>query len=341
MRTRARIIGTGSYLPPRVVKNDDLKEFMETSDEWIFERSGIRERRYSAEGVFTSDMAAEACRAAIADAGLDPAEVDCIVLATLSPDIHFPGSAVFVQEKLGIADHGCACYDIRQQCTGFVHGVEMARGFIETGTYRTVLVVGAENHSAGLDFSDRGRMVTVLFGDGAAATVFQACQTEREQDGVFHTEMHADGRGALKGIQMRIFDFSHKGLFRYDPRSFEENATMWPCMDSPRGLYSNGVKLMSKVCRDALQKHGLAVADVDFLLPHQANIHIVNDTADLLGIPREKVLTNIHKYGNTTAATIPLLLDEFIREGRIQRGQLLACVAFGSGFTWGVALVRY
>jgi len=341
MRTRARIVGTGSYLPPKVVKNDDLKQWMDTSDEWIYTRSGIRERRYSEPGVFTSDLALEASRTAIEDAGLSPQDMECIILATLSPDIMFPGTAVFLQEKLGIADSGCACYDIRQQCSGFLYGTEMAKAFIEAGVYRTVLVVGTENHSSGMDFSTRGRGVTVLFGDGAGATVFQAVETQQQDEGVFFTEVHADGRGALNGIHMGLFNMSHKPLIDYDVLSFDQNDYVWPKMASPRALFTNGVLRMAEVTQHALMKNGLTIENVDWLLPHQANIHIITETANRLGLPKEKTLLNIHKYGNTTAATIPLLLDEFIRNGQIRRGDLLVFVSFGSGFTWGAALVRY
>ena len=341
MRTRARIIGTGSYLPPKVVKNDDLKQWMDTSDEWIHTRSGIRERRYTEAGVYTSDLALEASRTAIENAGLTPQDIDCIILATLSPDIFFPGTAVFLQDKLGIAEGGCACYDIRQQCSGFVYASEMAKCFIEAGAYRTVLVVGCENHSSGLDFSTRGRAVTVLFGDGAGATIFQAVETEREDEGLFFSEVHADGRGALHGIHMGVYDISHQPLIDYDALAFDQNEYLWPKMASPRALFANGVIRMAEVTQHALQKNGLAIGDVNWLLAHQANIHIIMETANRLGLPREKALVNIHKYGNTTAATIPLLLDEYIRNGSIRRGDLLVFVAFGSGFTWGTSLVRY
>ena len=341
MKRRAKIFGTGSYLPPNVVKNEDLKQYMETSDEWIHKRSGIRERRYAEHGVYTSDLALEASRKAIEDAGIRPEEIECIILATLSPDIHFPGTAVFLQDKLGIADKECACYDIRQQCSGFVYGTELASTLIETGKYRNVLLVGAEVHSSGIEFADRGRLVTVLFGDGAAAVVFGAVETDRDDEGVFYTKLHADGRGALNGVHMKVFDFSHKPLIDYDALDPEKNADLWPDMPNPRKLFTTGVVKMSEVTLNALEKNGLTVDDVDWLLPHQANIHIINDTGERINLPKEKMLVNIDKYGNTTAATIPLLLDENIRNGQIKRGDLLVFTAFGSGFTWGTALVRY
>lgn len=341
MRIRAKIAGTGAYLPPKVVKNDDLKVYMDTSDEWIYERSGIRERRYAEEGVYTSDLGLEASRVALEDAGLEPNDLECIIFATLSPDFFFPGCAVFLQEKLAIAEQGCACYDIRQQCSGFVYGTEMARTFIESGTYGNVLVVGAEIHSHIIEFSDRGRAITVLFGDGAAATVFVPMETDRHDEGVFYTRMHADGRGALNGVHMKIWDVSKRPFMDYDTRDVGQNRDLWPEMTNPRGLFNNGVIRMAEATLHALEKNALTIDDVDWLLPHQANIHICQGAADRMRLPREKVLMNLHKYGNTTAATIPLLLDEYTRNGQIQRGQLLAFTAFGSGFTWGAALVRY
>ncbi len=341
MPIRAKIIGTGSYVPPEVVKNDDLKQWMDTSDEWIHKRTGIRERRYAEVGITTSDLALEASKRAIENAGIQPEEVDCIILGTLSPDMFFPGTAIFMQQKLGISDHGCACYDIRQQCSAFVYGTEMAKAFIEGGMYRTVLVVGSEIHSHGLDFSTRGRAVTVLFGDGAAAVLYQRTETDREDDGVFHTEVHADGKGAFEGVHMVVYDLHRKPIVDYNPLNFEENVGLFPQMPNPRNLFVNGVLRMCEVALRALELNGLTLDDVDWVLPHQANAHINNEMAKRINLPQEKLLMNIHKYGNTTAATIPLLLDEFTRNGQIQRGQLLLCVAFGSGFTWGAVLVRY
>jgi 3-oxoacyl-[acyl-carrier-protein] synthase III len=341
MIRRAKVVGTGSYLPPRVLTNDDLRQFMDTSDEWIFDRSGVRQRHYAEPGVYTSDLALEASRRAIADAGLQPRDIDCIVLATLSPDMLFPGTACFLQEKLGISEGSCACFDVRQQCSGFVYATELARACLESGIYRNVLVVGAEIHSSLMEYATRGRMVTVLFGDAAAAVVYQADESDRPDDGVFYTELHADGRGALNGVHQRGFDISHKPYLDFEVLDAEKNFELWPQMTNPRKLYTTGVLKMSEVTLNALQKNGLAIDDVDWVLAHQANIHILMDTAERLRLPKEKMLVNIHKYGNTTAATIPLLLDEFSRNGQIRRGQLLVFVAFGSGFTWGVALVRY
>ncbi len=341
MAIRAKIVGTGSYLPPRVVKNDDLREYMETSDQWIHERSGIRTRRYADTGVRTSDMALEASKLALEDAGMQAEEVQCIVLATLSPDIHFPGTGLFLQEKLGISDRSCPCFDVRAQCSGFLYSTQVARAFIEGGTYENVLVVGAEKHSAIMDFSTRGRLVTVLFGDGAGAMVLRPVETDRDDEGIFCTEVHGDGRGALNGVHQRLFDTSNKPFIDYDVLDFDKNVEAWPNMSNPRGLYTNGVIRMSEVTLSVLEKKGLSIDDVDWVLPHQANLHMIRDMAERVKLPQEKMLINIDKYGNTSAATIPTLLDENIRNGKIQRGHLLAFTAFGSGFTWGGVLARY
>lgn len=338
---RARIVGTGSYVPPAVVKNDDLKQFLDVSDEWIFARTGVKERRYAEVGVYTSELALEASRQAIQDAGYQPKDVECIIFATISPDHHFPGTAVHLQTKLGIADKYCACYDIRQEGSGFVHGTEMARAFIEAGVYRNVLVVGAEICSHMLDFSDRSREITVLFGDGAGAALFQETDTEKADEGVFHTEMHADSSGASDGFHTTVFDISHKPSIDYDPKDVNSFASLYPQMPNGHSHFVNGVNRMAEVTLSALQKNGLTLHDVDWVLPHQANGNMNNEMADRINLPSEKMLMNIHKYGNTSAAAIPLLLNENIRNGQIKRGDLLLFVAFGSGFTWGAALGRY
>jgi len=341
MYTRAKVTGTGSYLPPRILKNDDLKPYMDVTDEWIYQVSGIRQRHYADTGTYTSDLACEASKIALEDAGLEPADIDCIIFATLSPDIHMPGTGVFLQDKLGIADLGCACYDIRQQCSGFVYAVEMAKAFIESGQYKTILVVGAEIQSSGIEYSNRGRDVTILFGDGASAVVFQPFETERADDGLFFAEMHADGRGAFDGVYQRVFDVSKKPAIFYDTLDYSVNHETAVKMSNPRKLFSNAVIRMADETKKSLEKNGLSLDDVDWVLPHQANLHIIRDMGQRLKIDKEKVLMNIHKYANTSAATIPLLLDEYIRNGSIQPGHLIVFTAFGAGFTWGTALMRY
>lgn len=335
----AYIKNCGMYVPETVVRNEDLARMMDTTAEWIHQRSGIRERRYAEAGVRTSDLAVRAVQDLLAKGEVEAGEIDCIIFATLSPDFFFPGPGVLLQQKLGWADRNIPCYDIRQQCSGFVYGLQMAQAFVETGMYHNVLLVGAELHSHGLDFSDRGRAVTVLFGDGAGAAVISAARDDRSR--ILVSRVYADGEGALNGIHMKVFDFARKPIIDYDVTDFQENADLYPCMPAPKNLFANAVRRMSQVAVEALSMVGLGVDDVDWVVPHQANIRINRMVADTIKVPREKVLYNMHKYGNTTAATIPLLLTEFTRNGTIKRGDVLLMVAFGSGFTWGAAVARY
>jgi 3-oxoacyl-[acyl-carrier-protein] synthase-3 len=309
MERRAYFRSTGMYVPDKVVTNDDLSKLMNTSDEWIHKRSGIRERRYVEPGVKCSDLAKHAVENLLSKGEVQAGDIDCIIFATLSPDIHFPGSGVLLQEKMGWSDRHIPCYDIRQQCSGFIYGVQMAQAFIETGMYENVLLMGAEVHSNALEYSDRGRAVTVLFGDGA--------------------------------VHLILFDISKKPIVYYNPSDATENAGLFPEMPNPKNLFTNAVRRMAEVSLSTLEQLGLKASDVDWVLPHQANKRINDMAAQFMGIPEEKVLFNIHKYGNTTAATIPLLLDEYTVNGTIKRGDLMLMVGFGSGFTWGASLVRY
>jgi len=338
-KRKAYIRSAGMYVPDKVVTNDDLAKIMTTSDEWIVQRTGIHERRYAGPGVTTSDLAVEATRNMLKKGEVTAQEIDCIIFATLSPDILVPGPGVFLQDKLGWSESHIPCYDIRQQCSGFLYGMQMAHVFVESATYDNVLVVGAELHSNVLDYSDRGRAVTVLFGDGAAVVVVSA--TDSDESCILHTEMHADGSGALNSIHIKIFDISKKPVVWYDPADFESNADLHPVMPGAKNLFVNAVRRMVEIGISSLAHEGLTVADVDWLLPHQANMRINNMVAENLGIPTEKVLYNIHKFGNTSAATIPLLLAEFVDNGTIKRGDLLLMVGFGAGFTWGSVVLRY
>ena len=339
MKNKAYIRSVGMYVPENVVKNADFPPDVETSDEWIRQRSGIEERRHAKPGERTSDLAKQAVENLLAKQEVHPEEIDCIIFATLSPDFFFPGAGVFVQEKLGWAGTHIPCYDIRQQCSGFVYGLQMAQAFVETGMYRNVLLIGAEIHSHLLDFSRRGRAVTVLFGDGAAAVVISPCIDDRSQ--ILLTEIHADGAGALNGIHMKMYDIGMQPVIAYDPHDSETNAELYMEMPSAKNLFSNAVRRMVEVSKSVLSKLGKGVEDVDWVVPHQANFRINNLVSDHLGIERKKVLYNLQKYANTTAATIPLVLAEFVDNGTIKRGDLLLMPAFGSGFTWGAAVVRY
>lgn len=347
---RTAVLGLGSYVPDRVVTNDELRflddkhvrqaeQQIQTDDAWIRQRTGIEQRRFVDPGVATSDLALHAARAALADADLAADQIDCIIFGTLSPDIHFPGAGVFLQRKLGIAEKtSCPCYDIRQQCSAFVYGLQMADAFIRSGTYKRVLLVGAEIHSHSLDYSTRGRDVTVLFGDGAGAMVLGPVETDDPRAGVMYTRVHADGTGA-ENLYIKIFDTSKAPYMYFDPKDREHNKDMYPQMDGKR-VYVRAVREMNLATQRALSDTGLTWNDIDWFVPHQANLRINEQVAALAQIPPEKCLHSIQIYGNTTAATIPLTIDHHRRTGKVQRGQRILSTVFGSGFTWGAAIFQ-
>lgn len=329
---RTAIVGTGFYVPDRIVTNEELTQYMDTSDEWIVERSGIRERRWVDEGMSGAEMAARASRIALEEAGMEAGDVDAIVLATVSPDHFFPGTGVFLQKELGM--HGIPALDIRAQCSGFVYGMSVADAWIRSGQYRTILLVGVEIQSTGIDVSTRGRDISVLFGDGAGVAVLTACEDENR--GVLSTHIHSDGRyaEALWG------EFSSS---KHHPRmdaKIVEQGRHFPTMKG-REVFKHAIVRMPEAVHEALDANGLGVEDLDLLIPHQANLRITRMVQRRLGLPDEKVVSNIDRYGNTTAATIPIALAEAVRDDRLARGDLLCLVAFGSGFTWASALIRW
>ncbi len=332
---RSRIAGVGSYVPDWVVTNDDLRQWMDTSDEWIQERTGIRERHWVRPGSMTgsSDLGVEAARRALADAGMEAKDIQLVVFATLSPDHMFPGTGVFLQRKLGVPV-GAAVLDIRQQCTGFVYGLSVADQFIKTGMYDRVLLIGAEVHSSGLDLSTRGRDVSVIFGDGAGAVVMVPGD---EQSYVISTHLHADGNHAE---DLWTEYPSSKEHPQVGPAAFENGATRhFPKMKGKQ-VFKHAVPGMAEAVFEAMAKNGKSLAELKMLIPHQANLRINEYLAkNVLGLPDEKCYSNIQRYGNTTAASIPLALDECKREGKVKKGDLLCFAAFGAGFTWGSALV--
>lgn len=328
----ARIAGLGTYVPDRVVTNHDLTKIMDTTHEWIVERSGIEERRWVVAGEQCNfDLAVHASRNALADAGKDVGDIDCIIYATLSPDHYFPGSGVFLGRELGI--QGVPAYDIRQQCSGFVYGLEMANALVASGQYQNILLVGSETHSPALDKSTRGRTVTVLFGDGAGAAIISRSDDPAHR--ILGSEMHCDGTDA-ECLWMPLPTFRKDGFISVEDI---EEGRHFPAMEGQK-VFKSAVKRMPEVVRSLLAKHELSIDDIDMLIPHQANLRINEMVAKMLGIPPERVHNNIQKYGNTTAATIPLCLKEARDLGRVKPGDLVCCAAFGAGFTWGAVLLR-
>jgi 3-oxoacyl-[acyl-carrier-protein] synthase-3 len=334
---RARILGTGSYVPPRTVTNDELTKLMDTTDEWIVQRTGIRERHWVEGSVTTSDLGVEAANRALAAAGVKKEEIDMIFFATLSPDYEFPGTAVFFQAKMEMP--GIPAIDVRQQCTGFLHTMAFADQFIRTGFARKVLVVGAEIHSKGLDVSTRGRDLAALFGDAAGSAVIGATEVNdpRRDPHIFSTHIHMDGRFARElwaQAPSQAYDgprISHEILDRGEH---------FPRMNG-RTVFMHAVKKMPEAVMESLDKNGMTLDDVDLFIFHQANLRINEAVTRELGVPPEKVFNTIQRFGNTTAATIPLGLDEAVKAGLLKPGMLVSFAAFGSGFTWGSALVRW
>lgn len=329
---RTEVVSTGFYVPERVVTNDDLMQWMDTSDEWIQQRSGVVERRWVEGGVGGSDLALEATKMALGRAGLEATDLDCIVLATLSPDHFFPGTGVFLQRKLGLRD--IPCLDVRNQCSGFIYGLSVADAWIRLGQYKRILLVGTEVHSTGMERSTAGRDTAVLFGDGAGAFVLGP--TEDADRGVLSVHIHADGRHAEK-LWMEF------PASCYDPwmsPEYFDTGRVQPSMDG-REVFKHAVVKMPKAIQEALDANGLAIDDIDIVIPHQANLRITQAVQKALGLPDEKIVSNIHKYGNTTAASIPIALHEALEDGRIKPGDLVCLTAFGSGFTWGSALIRW
>jgi 3-oxoacyl-[acyl-carrier-protein] synthase-3 len=330
---RSRIMGVGGYVPKRVVTNKDLEQLMETTHEWILERTGIEQRHWVEPGEGGAEMGAHASRQALEAAGIEAAEIDLIVYATLSPDHTFPGTGVFVQRELGISDRGTPCLDIRQQCTGFIYGLSIADNFIRAGMYRHVLVIGSEVHSTGLDISTRGRDVAVIFGDGAGAAVVGRADSEDHM--ILSTHLHADGSDA------EIL-WTEKPGSRYHPRitvQDMEQGLHYPKMQGRR-VFKHAVTRMPQAVMEGMVANGLSLDDIDMIIPHQANLRINEYMGKLMGLPPEKMHNNIHKLGNTTAASIPLCLKDALDLGKVKPGDLICMVAFGAGMTWGSVFLR-
>jgi 3-oxoacyl-[acyl-carrier-protein] synthase-3 len=331
---RSRILGIGSHVPSRVVTNQDLSAIMETTDEWIVERTGIRERRWVEEGagIGGSDLGAEAAKKALAAAELPLDKIQMVIFATLSPDHDFPGTGVFLQRKLGLKP--MPVLDIRQQCTGFIYGLSIADQFVKSGMVDHVLVVGAEIHSTGLDKTTRGRDVAVLFGDGAGAAIVGPA--ENDDHAILSTHLYADGTSAE---DLWVSHPSSKAHPRLSVQDLQEGKH-YPQMKG-RNVFKHAVTRMPEVVLEALKANGKTLADLDCLIPHQANLRINEFVQKSLGLPDEKIHNNIDRYGNTTAATIPICLDEALQLGKVKSGDLVCLAAFGAGFTWGSVLLRW
>lgn len=329
---RARITGTGFYVPENVVTNFDLEKLMDTSDEWIRERAGISERRFVDSEVGPAGLAHEAAKKALEKAGLVPEDIDFIIFATLSPEYLFPGSGVILQEKLGIP--GVPALDVRNQCTGFIYALSIADQYIKSGMYKRIMVVGAEIHSTGLDLTTRGRDVAVLFGDGAGVAIVEP--SDDPERGVLSTHLHADGRFARE-----LIGENPGGLHipRLTPEMLEDGS-IYPYMNG-RQVFKHAVVKFCSAIQECLEANNVSPDDVGLVIPHQANQRITEAVAHRFNYTDKQVFSNIHKYGNTTAASIPIALDEALSEGKIKQGDYVVLVAFGSGFTWGSVLMRW
>ncbi len=321
--TYSRIIGTGSYLPENVLTNDDLAKMVDTSDQWIRERTGIHKRHIAVEGETTCDLAEKAARNAIEASGKSISDIDLIVVATTTADQIFPSTACLLQSRLDI--HGCAAFDVQAVCTGFIYALSVADNFIRAGNATCALVVGAETFSRILNWEDRG--TCILFGDGAGAVVIE----KSDEPGILSTHLHADGDYANL---LHVPEGVSKG---YDV--VRQNAAFVEMKGNE--VFKMAVNTLGRIVDETLDKNGMQKSDVDWLIPHQANIRIIKATARKLGMPMDQVVVTVHDHGNTSAASVPLALDVAVRDGRIKRGETLLMEAFGGGFTWGSVLVRF
>ena len=338
---KSSILGTGHYVPENIVTNDDLSKLMNTNDQWITERTGIKERRHrknrNDSEETTAFLGLKASEMALKNAKISAKDLDFIIFATLSPDYFFPGCGVLLQEMLGCDTIGAL--DVRNQCSGFVYAMSVANAFIKSGTYKNILVVGAEIHSFGLDMSDEGRGVSVIFGDGAGAVILSATEDEKSGD-ILNCNLHSEGKFAEElCTKFPGSKFGWSDRIRLEPENVT-NEEIYPIMNG-NFVFKNAVTRFPETMKEALEKAGKTVEDLDMFIPHQANLRIAQFVQQKFNLPDEKVFNNIQKYGNTTAASIPIALSEAIEQGKIKRGDLVLLSAFGSGFTWGSVLFNY
>ncbi|HEB91439.1 MAG TPA: ketoacyl-ACP synthase III [Deltaproteobacteria bacterium] len=333
MSLRSRITGTGMCVPDRVVTNADLVEMMDTTDEWIQQRTGIRERRWVEDGQKPSDLAFGATRAALENADLEISDIDCILLSTLSGEHDFPGTSFFLHEKIDAGD--IPCIDLRAQCSGFLFGLQMADALVVSGRHRRVLVLGCEVHSTGLDKTTAGRDVSVIFGDGAGAVILEGTDAA-DGPGLLEVRVHSEGKHARR---LWTEAPSSAAPVRLTHEMIDDRR-IYPFMDG-RFVFKHAVTRMPEVLLETLNAASVKLDEVDLFLFHQANLRINEFVAQKLEIPESKLVNNIQRLGNCSAAALPILLDEAAREGRLEAGQLVSLTAFGSGFTWGSAILRW
>ena len=319
----SKITGTGGYLPEKVVTNADLEKIVDTTDEWITSRTGIKKRHLVVDGETTCDLAEKAALDAMDAAGISKEDIDLIIVATTTPDRIFPSTACLLQDRLDI--HGCTAFDVQAVCTGFVYALGVADKFIKSGTHKTALVIGAETMSRTVDWNDRA--TCVLFGDGAGAVILEAS----DEPGILSTHLHADGK--------------YKDLLTV-PAGVSENPALFQSGEAYMQMKGNevfkmAVNTLGRIVDETLEANNMEKSDIDWLVPHQANIRIINGTAKKLGMSMDRVVVTVHEHGNTSAASVPLALNEAVRDGRIKRGETILLEAFGGGFTWGSALIKY
>ena len=326
------ISGTGFYLPPKVINNHDLSKFMDTSDEWIKERTGINERRYVEPGIGPSDIAIPAVEQALSSAGLEIRDIDFIIFATSTPDYYAPGAGCLLQDKMGFNEIGAL--DIRVQCSGFIYGLSIAEQYIRTGTFKNILLIGAEVQSTAMNLSDEGRDTAIIFGDGAGAAIISSTE---EKKGILSTHMHSEGK-YVKELWVES-PASNAGNPRINSKDLDQGKQFLKMNGSE--VFRHAVKRFPEVIYEGLKYNKLGPEDINLLIPHQANLRITKMVQKKLGLQDHQVFSNIHKYGNTTAATIPIALAEAVNEQKINNNDIIVFAAFGSGFTWASAIIKW